>query len=295
MHVKDARTPVANTQGVVNPRLAFDTAMFQTRHGLFAPDLSLWTGTQADAPAGGAAPSQGPVAAPKDDLRLTPEEWRAKRKSELADVELSKLVGKVVELEETNRDLRQRKLPEGGKALTPEEAKEWEAYRLLGKPDELATSVNAGKAASTELATLKQEKETASIADVAKAKPSVLTERLALSNLTAKVQGEAPKTGEEDKRTVRLIDKDGKDVGELKEYATQHWADYVPALFPAAPAGQGSGQTQSSGTVITGQSGAGTQTPAPANAFSGILQGRQPAQGQTVVSAFNFTPQGASK
>lgn len=192
------------------------------------------------------------------ERRFTEAEYKAMRRNQLADADMNALMNKVIELEASNYKLRQRETPDGGKALTPDEAKEWEAYRALGKkPADLKTAIESGEVASRELGTLKQEQEIAGTAGVAKANPGVLRDILTRHNLTAKVQGEAPAAGQEDKRAVHLFDKDGKDVGEARTWAVQHEAAYVPALFPTMTA-----QPAVSGTVVSPQAGGGSAAPA---------------------------------
>lgn len=140
------------------------------------------------------------------------------------------------------------------------------------------------QAAIAERDTLRAADEGRALAQVGQANAGVLTDRLKAAGLTAKVTGEAPKTGEQDKRTVRLYDSSGKDVGELKEYATQHWKDYLPSLFPQASSAQG-------GAQVAGQAGAGTGAVAPQNpiAASLVRSKANQAEGGKVVDALAFT------
>ncbi|MBZ9712187.1 hypothetical protein [Deinococcus multiflagellatus] len=242
--------PTTKAQGAAVPSLAL-LGLYETRRGMFGPQLTLWEGGAATA--AGTTTVQGTgdqTAQGGGERRMTDAEWRQMRRTQLDGADLKELVNKVIDLEASNFKLRQRETPEGGKSLTPDEAKEWEAYRALGKPADLKTELETGKLAVTERDTLKRSAEVATVADVAKAKASVLTERLDRDSLSAKVQGEG------DKRAVHVFDKDGKDLGELKTYAQQHWADYVPALFPTDTQ-----TTQSQGgTAVTGQAGASAGT-----------------------------------
>ncbi len=260
-------------QGATANSLALQ-GLYETRHRLFGPHRTLWEGGAAnDGASNGAQGAQQDAAQGGGERRMTDAEWRQMRRTQLDGAELKDLVNKVIDLEATNFKLRQRETPEGGKSLTPAEAKEWDAYRALGKPDTLKTELETGRTAVTERDDLRRSAEVATVADVAKAKASVLTERLERGGLSAKVQGEG------DKRAVHVFDKDGKDLGELKEYATKNWADYVPALFPGDAQGAQQGQ---GGTAVTGQAGASSAQGAGANGYAAkVLAARQAAANPT--------------
>lgn len=262
---RTAATSSSNLHGRATPSYPDFEALYETRHGRFGGGRVLWDDGEPP------APTPAPTAGSPDPLRLTDAEWRAKRKGELADAAVDKLVQKVIDLEADAHKLRQRQTPEGSRVLTADEARAYDAYVALGKPETLKTELETGKAAVTERDTLKRSAEIAAVADVAKAKTSVLTERLNLGELTAKVQGEG------DKKAVHVFDKDGKDLGELRAYADQHWADYVPSLFPQG----GAAQTQ--GTVVTPQAGAGTAgaSTGPTGYAAQVLAARQAAANPT--------------
>lgn len=232
-----AITITANLQGRAAPSYPDFGALYETRHGMFGGGRTLWDD--------GEAPDPKPEAK-TDPLRLTDAEWRAKRKGELADSAVDKLVEKVISLEADNRGLRTRQAPEGSTVLTSEEAKAYDAYTALGKPGDLKTELESGRAAITERDGLKRSAEISAVAETAKAKASVLTAQLDREGLSARVQGEGAK------KAVHVFDKGGKDLGELRAYADKNWADYVPALFPTATTAQGV-----TGTVVSGQAGAG--------------------------------------
>jgi hypothetical protein len=224
-------------------------------------------------------PAQGATTTPpaqgSGERRMTDAEWRQSRRTQLADAELNDLVKKVIDLEATNFKLRQRETPEGGKALTPDELKEWDAYRALGKPAELSTLVTDGRNAITERDQMKREKESTELATIGKADATVLQDRLTANGLSA-VKREVQKDGKPE-QIVMLQDASGKDVGELSEYAAANWKVYVPALFP-----QGGTQTQTpapqtSGTVITGQAGAGNGAAPVLSAVEARIQARTTA------------------
>lgn len=157
---------------------------------------------------------------------------------------------------------------------------------LQAQLDALPQRWQDAQAAMQERDTLRSEQESRELADIGKANAGVLRDRLQTAGLSAKVVGEAPKPGEQDKRTVRVYDKDGKDLGELREYATSNWGDYLTSLFPSQTA-----QSQG-GKVVTAQAGAGAGAQAKeANPLTESINRRSAAgQGQDapVVDALSF-------
>lgn len=105
----------------------------------------------------------------------------------------------------------------------------------------------AGQTAITERDTMRQDAELDTLAGKAKADSTVFKDLVRRDGLTPKL------TGEGDAQAVHLFDKDGKDLGTVKDYAgkTPTWAAYQSSLFPTQTTPQG-------GTVIHGQAGAGS-------------------------------------
>lgn len=174
-------------------------------------------------------------------------------------------------LREKNRQLRQElaelkgKAPaEGATVLSAEDAATWKAYQELGKADELRQRLTASEGASTELTKLRREKLVSEVADVAKVRASVLTDRAQGLDLAVR---EVEENGQKVKRAVVL--KDGKDI-DLNTYAKDHWADYLPALQL-----QGSISTTSSGTTFVRQSGGKPATTNPAQSYLQKAYGRK--------------------
>ncbi|UWX62774.1 hypothetical protein [Deinococcus rubellus] len=84
---------------------------------------------------------------------------------------------------------------------------------------------------------------------------------------------------------MRVLNAEGADQGELRTYAQQHWTAFMPALFPASQPPQG--------TVITGQSGAGSQPAPTGNAIQDALGRRAPSAERVVVDPFATPSTGA--
>jgi hypothetical protein len=136
-------------------------------------------------------------------------------------------------LREERRGLKQQvteatgKVPaEGTRVLTTDEAKAYDAYVALGKPEEIKRSIDANGVATAELTTLKREKQIRAAAEAAGYKASVLTTLAA----DLDIQTEA-----KDGATLVYVVKDGEKTA-LTDYAKKEWPDFLPAL-EAKPGG----------------------------------------------------------
>lgn len=131
------------------------------------------------------------------------------------------------ELRTTRRQLREeleqtkKKLPaEGTVVITAEEAKAFEAYKKLGKPEELET-------ARTEIDTLKRGLLLDKAAALLEYRPGVLkklADGLQISLREETVDGKVVETP---------IVTEGDKAISLKEFAEKNWPDFIPALLAA--------------------------------------------------------------
>ena len=110
---------------------------------------------------------------------------------------------------------------DGTRVLTADEAKAYDAYLALGKPDALKQAIDANGAASAELATLKRERTLAKAADAAGYKASVLT--TLAGDLDIQVRPV------KDGKPLVVVVKDGTETA-LADYAQAEWTDFLPAL-----------------------------------------------------------------
>jgi len=119
----------------------------------------------------------------------------------------------------------QRQLPaQGAAVLTPEQAQAWAAYQQLGAPDQVQTTIQQAKQ-------LQRDLDLRSVSDASGYKFGVLKQ---LAGDAAFEVRDETKDGQQTKAVYVKVD--GKDVP-LETYATEKWADFLPALKPAA-AGQ---------------------------------------------------------
>lgn len=129
-------------------------------------------------------------------------------------------------LRDKNRELRGKVTPEGAVILTGDDAKAWQAYRDLGKPEDL-------KATRDERDTLKADGAKRAKADLHQQiagdtfNVKVLSTLLDSNNVTVELREE--KLGQKDIVTPYVKD-GGKDV-KLLDYAKKHWAEFLPSLI----------------------------------------------------------------
>jgi hypothetical protein len=110
---------------------------------------------------------------------------------------------------------------EGARVLTADEAKVYDAYTALGKPDALKQAIDANGQATAELLSLKREKTIAKAAEAAGFKASVLAQLAGDLDIQTKAG--------KDNKPLAVVVKDDKETP-LADYAAQEWADFLPAL-----------------------------------------------------------------
>ena len=188
------------------------------------------------------------------DNRLTEAEWEARVQAREARTSQAELIRRLAALERQNADLTANQVPRGGRALTRDEARNYDAYVALGTPDEVqvrlterdayaqhgtpdevAQRLEAGRTAETTLAERTRADAIREAAGVTQFKDRVLGDRLAADGLELLPLEKVVRDGKEVQ--VAYV-KDAQGVKhELGEYAKANWNDYLPALqaAPAAP------------------------------------------------------------
>jgi len=256
------------------------SALYSTGWGLFGPAPTLWEGGSPPDPASPPAPpaAQPPAPASGGDIarslqNLIDRQGGSDRAAQL--------------LFDENREYRTRirtlegQLPaQGAVVLTPEQAQQWTTYQAIdADPAALRTRLDSGTAAV--------ERETGrQLAEASGANPDVLSDRLRAAGLRAEVRDVAAEGTNPARREVRVFNADGADQGELRTYAAANWQAFMPALFPAQAA-------QPQGTVVNGQSGAGSQSAPTGNAIQDALGRRAPSAERVVVDPFATPSTGA--
>lgn len=161
------------------------------------------------------------------------------------------------------QDLKKNAPKDGGLVLSKEEAEAWEAYRELGKPEEVKTGLEERDTLKSDLAKRDRQDGIRAAASHVNYKPNVLVDLVEAKGLAVETKDvEVEKDGKTEQAKVpfvRKIGDDGKPSGDavkLTDYITNELPDYLPAL-------QQSGQPQGGGgTVLPKQSGGGQGTDA---------------------------------
>ena len=117
-----------------------------------------------------------------------------------------------------------RVAPEGAVILTADEAKAWDAYKALGKPEEVTTKLGERDTLATKVAEAERDGLLRDAAQAAGYKFPVLKDRA--GTLAIEIRD----VTEGDKTTKRAFVKTEQGERPLTEYAEQHWGDYLPAL-----------------------------------------------------------------
>lgn len=154
------------------------------------------------------------------------------------------------------------KLPaEDAVVLTADEAATLEAYRKLGKPDEITKQLEAGETAAATLAEKDAAESWGQAATAHGYKSSVLLPLAKQAGLAVVELKTVQPEGEEDPREVAMV-REGEDgtPTRLDEYAKEHWDDFLPALTAE-------------------DDGAGDRKPAVAGAGSGAPYPKQRQKG----------------
>ncbi|MFW8628317.1 hypothetical protein [Deinococcus sp. ME38] len=162
------------------------------------------------------------------DGRLSEAEWRAKLASEHAQTSHADLVSKLAAANRKIDTLTSNQVPQGGRALTADEARAYEAFTALGTPDEVKTRLDQGARDSTELTDLRFKDTLHTAARDAGYKPRVLGDRVRADGLTLLPSREVERDGKK-VQVAYVKDAQGAEH-ELAAYARQHWDDYLVAL-----------------------------------------------------------------
>lgn len=181
-----------------------------------------------------------------DAVQLAALNERLRAKKRAADNEARGLRGRLQEAE--------RKLQgfEGATVLAGADAAAYEAYKALGKPDEVKATLGQVEALSTELTGLKKAATIREVAEVAGMKPAVL------SRLGGDLEYVVKDATGEDGKPIRVAHVKGeKGETPLADYAAREWADFLPALTAS---GSGTGQQQTGIRVPVQGTGDGTPT-----------------------------------
>lgn len=148
------------------------------------------------------------------------------------------------QLEAQVRDLQGKVPGEGSVILQGDDANAWATYRELGTPDEVRQGLDRQAELQGQLQQRERETLLRQVAEQAGYKPGVLAQLDRMAQAQGKELAFEVREVEQDgaKTQVPFV-RDGETESALTEYATQEWADFLPALTaqpapttpPAAP------------------------------------------------------------
>lgn len=200
-----------------------------------------------------------------NDGRLSEAEWRAKLAAEHAQTSHADLVSKLAAANRKIDTLAANQVPQGGRVLTADEARAYDAFIALGTPDEVKTKLEQGAKDGAELTDLRFKDSLNTAARDAGYKPKVLGDRVKADGLTLLPSREVERDGKK-VQVAYVKDAQGTEH-ELAAYAKQHWDDYLVALqaeggnnnsgasYARQDAGSGSGSGSASGGSGSGSGG----------------------------------------
>ena len=155
-------------------------------------------------------------------------------------------------LREQKRVMEGKLIPDGAIVLAAEEAKAWESYKALGKPEEVKQGLDKTTQLQGELDKVQREAILRKAADAAGFKYTGLVDRDKVARADGKTLAFDVREVERDGKKVPVaFVKDGDTERPLTDYAESEWADFLPVL--KAQGGEQQQQQQSSGTRFIGQ------------------------------------------
>lgn len=156
-----------------------------------------------------------------------------------ASAAINQLLSENFKLREDKRKLKEAadakvdKPAEGSVILTKAEAERWEAYKLLGKPDDVKAALAERDTLKAENAKAQRKELLRSVAEVEGFDPDVLTS-LAANDLGFEVKEVKDKEGKALKQAFVIIKSGDKQESKaLTDYANETWQKFLPALKPS--------------------------------------------------------------
>jgi hypothetical protein len=147
-------------------------------------------------------------------------------------VALMVLLGENYKLRDDLREARKTIPPEGSRVLYGDDAKTWDSYRELGEPGAIRKAVRERDEFSGKVQKFERESELRSVADKARIDGQPVKFAVLKTLATDLVFGEDTAKGKDGKEYsfVTVTAADGAEPVPFEQYATTHWADFLPAL-----------------------------------------------------------------
>jgi hypothetical protein len=172
-------------------------------------------------------------------------------------------------LRQKNAALKQGSAPKDGLALNAEQAKAWQAYQGLGKPEELASTLTEHKSLREEVEKGRKTTLYTAAATAHGYKASVLADLAAAKGLDIEVSESVVAGKKVPVAHVKHKGADGKDaITALPEYVTKHLGDYLPSLQIAGS------QRTTAPAVAPGHNNPPPPDPTQPRSLSGLYSGQ---------------------
>jgi hypothetical protein len=169
------------------------------------------------------------------------------------------LFGENFQMREKLRSLEGRVSPDGATILTGDDAKAWDVYKALGKPETVKQGLDERSQFQGELESLRREAILRRVAEVAGFKYNILADREKAARADNKPLAFEVREVEVDgvKRATAFI-KEGSTEKTADDYAREQWSDYLSVLqvTQGGDGQQSTSTTAGNGTRFIGQTAA---------------------------------------
>ena len=159
---------------------------------------------------------------------MTRAEWSALEKQRLADKSTEQLIEQLVQVKADNHDLRRKAAPEGSVILDAEQAKRWQAWEALGKPEDVTKSLEQAKKDREFVVRTERRQQLNAVAEAAGWDVEAFSD---LDSLAGGLEWTVSEVKGSDGNSVKsvTVKVDGKDV-DAQEFAKQRWGKFLPVL-----------------------------------------------------------------
>lgn len=163
-----------------------------------------------------------------DERQLTAREWAELERQKAADKSQSDLIDELVKVKGENYKLRQRQAPDGGLILDAEQAKRWQAWETLGKPEDVTKSLEQGKKDRAAVEAAEKRQTLSTVAEAAGWDAEAFAD---LDALAGGLEWTVSEVRGSDGNSVQsvTVKVDGKDL-DAQEFAKQRWSKFLPVL-----------------------------------------------------------------
>lgn len=163
-----------------------------------------------------------------EEKTMTRAEWQTAEQERLAKKSASDLVDELVKVKADNYELRRKSAPDGGLILDAEQAKRWQAWEGLGKPEDIAPKLEQAGKDRARIEQIEKRERITTVAAAAGWDADALSD---LDSLAGGLEWTVSEVTGQDGNSVKSVSVkvDGKDV-DAAEFAKQRWSKFLPIL-----------------------------------------------------------------